>query len=148
LGLLRVKGETIALHAMRWDDEIRNADEAAPGPVEIADHEVDAAIELIESLLIDDLEGPEFVDHYREVLEEVIEAKREGKAPPEPVEQAPVGQVVDLMAALQESVQKAQASRTQPATITEMPTPKKKAPAKKTAVKKTTKKATTRKRGA
>ncbi|GHB78853.1 hypothetical protein GCM10010377_81120 [Streptomyces viridiviolaceus] len=65
---------------------------------------------------------------------------------PEPAEQP--GQLVDLMAALQESVSKAKAARGEDteADIHEMPAPKKtakKTPAKKTAAKKTTTKKTT-----
>jgi DNA end-binding protein Ku len=156
LGLLRVKGDTIVLHAMRWDDEIRDADEAAPKQaVDVGDAEIDAAVQLIEGMTIDDLEGEEFTDRYRTALEEVIRAKSEGKAPPEmPEEEEPAGQVVDLMAALEQSVQKAQASRGrgEPATVHEMPketakkAPAKKAAGKKTAVKKTAKKTTSRKR--
>ncbi|WP_405476377.1 hypothetical protein [Streptomyces sp. NBC_00009] len=79
-----------------------------------------------------------------------------GKEPPHAEEkEAPTGAVVDLMAALQESVQKAKASRGESgdhATVHELP--KKEAaakkPAKKTAAKKTTaKKASARRaRGA
>ncbi|MFF1746192.1 hypothetical protein [Streptomyces mirabilis] len=43
----------------------------------------------------------------------MIEGKAEGRQPPEPIAEAeePGGKVVDLMAALQESVRKAQAVR-------------------------------------
>ncbi|MGW7544459.1 hypothetical protein ACWGKQ_25655 [Streptomyces sp. NPDC054770] len=98
----------------------------------------------------DRLEGPDFVDHYTEALEKVIDAKREDRQlpdVPEP-EKAP-GKVLDLMAALQESVDKAKASRGEDtdAQVHELPEKKAaKAPAKKAAVKKTTaKKAATRK---
>ncbi|MHB9849003.1 hypothetical protein ACSYGO_07110 [Streptomyces krungchingensis] len=47
---------------------------------------------------------------------------REGKAPPEvPAEEVPTGQVVDLMAALQESVAKAREARGKDVTVNEMP---------------------------
>ncbi|MFF8029453.1 hypothetical protein ACFZDJ_52285 [Streptomyces sp. NPDC007896] len=82
----------------------------------------------------------------------MLEAKAEGRQPPKPSTEAeePGGQVVDLMAALQESVRKAQAARGEDAgdaEVHEMPTAKKKTvgktakktPAKKTALKKTAK---------
>ncbi|MFJ9683778.1 hypothetical protein ACIRP2_38055 [Streptomyces sp. NPDC101194] len=82
-------------------------------------------------------------DHYREALEELIAAKAEGKAPPEPAEEgegAPGG-VIDLMAALNASVKKARESRGEGEHIHEMKPRKKaaakKAPDKKTAAKKT-----------
>jgi DNA end-binding protein Ku len=100
----------------------------------------------------EDLEGDEFTDRYTEAMEQLIEAKREHVEPPKaPEEQAAPGEVVDLMAALKESVAKAQASRGEDATVHEMPkktTAKKttkKAPTKKTAAKKTTKKTAAKK---
>ncbi|MFF8024818.1 hypothetical protein ACFZDJ_27695 [Streptomyces sp. NPDC007896] len=104
----------------------------------------------------DDISG--YRDEYRQALEAVIEAKAEGRQPPKPSTEAeePGGKVVDLMAALQESVRKAQAARGEDAgeaEVREMPTAKKKAagktvgkaPAKKTA---TAKKPARRQRGA
>ena len=70
----------------------------------------------------------------------IIEAKREHREPPAlPEPERQPGQVVDLMAALQESVQKARTSRGEDAEVHEMPKKKtaKKQPAKKTAAKKT-----------
>ncbi|MFF3139236.1 hypothetical protein [Streptomyces mirabilis] len=77
-------------------------------------------------------------DEYRKVLEKVIEAKAEGRQPSKPSTEDKElgGQVVDLMAALQESVRKAQAARGEDAgdaEVHEMPTAKKTAPAKKPA---------------
>jgi DNA end-binding protein Ku len=145
LGLLRIRDDVIVLHAMKWDDEIRDPAAVAPEAVEVSDEEIEGAKLLIEHMTRDDLEGPEFVDHYTDALAEVIKAKREGhplSEAPEPA--APAGQVVDLMDALQESVAKARASRGEDATVHEMPKKKtaskktaKKAPAKKTAAKKT-----------
>lgn len=143
LGLLRVRDEAIVLHAMHWDDEIRDPSELAPDAVELSDEEIKEAELLIDRLTRDDLEGEEFTDRYTEAVEQLIEAKREHKEPPKAAEEpeAP-GQVVDLMAALQESVAKARESRGEDATVHEMPkkTAKKtakKAPAKKAAAKKT-----------
>jgi DNA end-binding protein Ku len=92
----------------------------------------------------EDLEGEEFQDIYTEALEQIIEAKREHREPPKLLEPEPEpepepGQVVDLMAALNESVQKARASRGEDTDVHELPKKKtaKKQPAKKTAAKKT-----------
>ncbi|WP_329538326.1 hypothetical protein OG568_49395 (plasmid) [Streptomyces sp. NBC_01450] len=112
---------------------------------------------LIDRLTRDDIEGEEFTDQYTEAVEQLIEAKREGHEPPEtPEREAPTGEVVDLMAALQESVTKARTARGEDATVHDMPKKPaakkpaakktaKKQPAKKTAAKKTPKKATARK---
>jgi DNA end-binding protein Ku len=91
----------------------------------------------------------EFQDTYTEALEQIIEAKREDREPPK--RESEPGQIVDLMAALNESVQKARASRGEDADVHELPKktakkqPTKKTAAKKTAAKKTTKKATAKK---
>jgi DNA end-binding protein Ku len=138
LGLLRVRDDVIVLHAMRWPDEIRDPAELLPEPVELSDDEIDGALALMDSMTREDLEGEEFQDAYTEAIEQIIEAKREHREPPaapEP-EQQP-GQIVDLMAALQESVQKARVSRGEDADVHEMPKKTaKKQPAKKTAAKK------------
>ncbi|MFF4902891.1 Ku protein [Streptomyces sp. NPDC001068] len=147
LGLLRVRDDVIVLHAMRWPDEVRDPSELHPPAADVSDAEVDEAVELIERMTTDRLEGPDFVDHYTEALEKVIEAKREDHALPEvPEPENPAGKVLDLMAALRESVDKAKASRGEEtgadAEVHEMPakktTAKAKAPAKQAAAKKAT----------
>jgi DNA end-binding protein Ku len=144
LGLLRVKGDALVLHSMHWPDEIRSPAELAPPTVEIDESEIDGAIALMEAMGQDDLAA--YHDEYREALERVIAAKAEGRRPPS-AEAAPepAGQVVDLMAALNESVQKAREARGEGehATVHDMPKPKKK-PAK-TAKKATAKKTTSKK---
>jgi DNA end-binding protein Ku len=85
------------------------------------------------SSLIDSMAGSfkadEFTDNYRAALQEVIDAKVEGRevVQPEEAEEAPAA-AIDLMAALKASVERAKKARG------EEPAPKKKAtPAKKTA---------------
>jgi DNA end-binding protein Ku len=157
LGLLRVKDDVIVLHAMRWPDEIRDPAELLPEPVELSDGEIDGALALMDSMTREDLDDPEFRDTYTEAIEQIIDAKREHREPPampEP-EQKP-GQIVDLMAALQESVQKARVSRGEDADVHEMPkekaaakqTPAKKQPARAAAKKPTKTKATRKSRSA
>ncbi|MFE2699702.1 Ku protein, partial [Streptomyces mirabilis] len=112
----------------------------------VTDSEIDEALQLVDSMTTDDISG--YQDEYRQALEAVIEAKAEGRQPPKPrtEDKEPGGQVVDLMAALQEGVRKAQAARGEDAgdaEVHEMPTARKKtagktvgmAPAKKTAKK-------------
>lgn len=144
LGMLRVRDDAIVLHALRWDDEIRDPSELAPEQVELTDEEIAEAELLIDRLTRDDLEGEEFTDRYTDAVAELIKAKREGREPPAAAEEeAPAGQVVDLMAALQESVAKARTARGEDATVHDMP--KKKTVAKKTAKKQPAKQATAKK---
>lgn len=148
LGLLRVRDDVIVLHAMRWPDEIRSPEELLPPPVELTDEEIEGALALMESMTRDDLEGDEFREAYTEAVEQIIEAKRGHREPPKPAEpEEPTGQLVDLMAALNESVQKARANRGEDADVHELPKKKtaKKQPATKAAAKKTTEKAAAKK---
>lgn len=143
LGLVRVRGDALVLHAMRWPDEIRDPAELLPEPVGLTDEEIDGALALMESMSRDDLTGPDFQDTYTDALAEIIKAKREDQPLPEAPEAERPGQLVDLMAALNESVAKAKATRAGDADVHTMPKKKtakkaaKKQPAKKTAAKKT-----------
>lgn len=139
LGLLRVRDDVIVLHAMHWPDEIRDPDELLPPPVEVSEEEIEGALSLMDTMTRDhlDVDDPEFRDTYTEAIAQIIEAKRENQELPEtPEPEAKPGQMVDLMAALNESVAKARASRGEgqsPAKKTA-----KKQPAKKTGAKKKT----------
>ncbi|MCX4411506.1 Ku protein [Streptomyces sp. NBC_01764] len=160
LVLLRVRDGALVAHVLKWDDEVRDPSELAPKDITVTDSEIDEAVLLVDSMTTDDISG--YRDEYRQALEAVIEAKAEGRQPPKPSTEAeePGGKVVDLMAALQESVRKAQAARGEgagEAEVHEMATAKKKtagkaagkAPAKKTAKKTAAaKKSARRQRGA
>ncbi|MER5950284.1 Ku protein [Streptomyces sp. NPDC001904] len=150
LGLLRALEGVIALHALRWPDEIRSPDELAPKTVEITDKEIDEAVLLIDSMTRDDaIEDAEWAtDRYTKALEDVIAAKAHGEQPPQAQEPAePSGQVVDLMAALEQSVAQAKKSRTdgKPAEVHDLASAKKKttAASKTGSAKKTTSKKST-----
>ncbi|MGY3056108.1 DNA end-binding protein Ku [Streptomyces sp. TE3672] len=147
LGLLRVREDTIVLHAMRWPDEIRSPDSLKPKDIALDDEEIERAVQLTDTMAIDDISG--FRDEYRDALEELIEAKAEGTELPEPAEgeERESGKVVDLMAALNASVKAARENRgehgqDQDATVHTMQprkktTAKKAAPARKSTEKKT-----------
>ena len=92
------------------------------------------------TMLIDSLSGDydpdEFQDDYSEAVHEMVEAKLSGgevKHAPEPED---TGEVVDLLEALQRSVDRAKASRGEP--VEKKAAPAKKAAAKTTPAKKTT----------
>ena len=162
LALVRPVGDALVLHTMRWDDELRDPAELAPDAVDLTDEEIDRALALMDSMTVDRLDELDLVDQYREALVEVIEAKAEHREPKTigDEETAPAGQVVDLMAALEQSVQDAREARGEtggkPGTVHAMPKAKKaaakkttkKAPAKKQAAKKTSAKKTTRRKSA
>ncbi|WP_406384958.1 Ku protein [Streptomyces sp. NBC_01618] len=157
LGLLRVREGAIVLHSLRWPDEIRSPQSLAPRTIDLDDDEIERAVQLTDTMAMDDASG--FRDQYRDALEELIEAKSEGKELREPAqgEERESGKVMDLMAALNASVKAAKEARGEhgeDATVHEMRPSKKTSakektvPAKKTTAKKTTaaaKKSTARK---
>ncbi|MEV6053450.1 Ku protein [Streptomyces sp. NPDC052107] len=129
LGMLRVVGEAIAMHGLLWPDEVRAPEGVAPDAhVTIRDKELDLADALMDTLGEVDLE--DLHDEYREALEEVIAAKASGEAPPEAPAPAAAGKVLDLMAALENSVRAARESRGEaPAAEAEVrPLPRRAAP--------------------
>ncbi|MEU1705033.1 Ku protein [Streptomyces sp. NPDC005706] len=110
LGMLRVVGDAIAMHGLLWPDEVRAPEGVAPDDdVTVRDKELDLADALMDTLGEVDLE--DLHDEYREALEEVIAAKAAGETPPEAPEPAEGGKVLDLMAALENSVRAARESR-------------------------------------
>ncbi|MFJ7148443.1 Ku protein [Streptomyces sp. NPDC100445] len=113
LGMLRVVGEAIAMHGLLWPDEVRAPEGIAPDTdVTIRDKELDLADALMDTLGEVDLE--DLHDEYREALEEVIAAKAAGESPPETPTPDTGGKVLDLMAALENSVRAARESRGTP----------------------------------
>ncbi|MFI1532581.1 non-homologous end joining protein Ku [Streptomyces griseus] len=132
LGLLRVREGAIVLHSMRWPDEVRSPESLAPRQVELDDEEIERAVQLTDTMALDSIAG--FRDTYRDALEELLTAKSEGREIPQPAEGAEheEGKVVDLMAALNASVEAARESRGEDgggeATVHEMRPRKKTAP--------------------
>ncbi|MGA5900458.1 Ku protein [Streptomyces venetus] len=110
LGMLRVVGDAIAMHGLLWPDEVRAPEGLAPDTdVTVRDKELDLADALMDTLGEVDLE--DLHDEYREAVEEVIAAKAAGEAPPQAPAPATGGKVLDLMAALENSVRAARESR-------------------------------------
>ncbi|GGS75033.1 non-homologous end joining protein Ku [Streptomyces violaceus] len=110
LGMLRVVGEAIAMHGLLWPDEVRAPEGVAPDTnVTVRDQELDLADALMDTLGEVDLE--DLHDEYREAVEEVIAAKAAGETPRQAPEPAQGGKVLDLMAALENSVRAARESR-------------------------------------
>ncbi|MFI2214924.1 Ku protein [Streptomyces sp. NPDC020141] len=148
LGLLRVKDNVIVLHALKWPDEVRSPATLAPPETGLDEDEIERALALMDTMTADDASG--YSDHYREALEDLIAAKAEGRTAPaaESGEAEPAGQVVDLMAALNASVEQARQQRGgehdgTTATVHDLPKQQaKKTPARKKATKKTTAKKT------
>ncbi|MBT2230991.1 Ku protein [Nonomuraea sp. NEAU-A123] len=112
LATLRVRDGVFVLETMYWPDEIRVPDFGfLEEDIEVRAQELKMAESLITTMEAD-FDATEYHDAYREALQQVIEAKVEGKevvAPPVGEEEA--GPAVDLMAALRASVDAAKRER-------------------------------------
>jgi DNA end-binding protein Ku len=113
LAVLRVRDKVIVLQTLLWPDEVRTADfDILDSDVEVRPQELAMAQSLVESLAAD-FEPDQFEDTYTRVLTDLVEAKLEG-AEPAPVaaeDDADTGEVVDLLTALQRSVERARLAR-------------------------------------
>lgn len=111
LATLRVRNGVFVLETMVWPDEIRSPDfDFLHEEVEVRSQELQMATSLIDTMS-GDFEPDQYRDEYREALQAVIDAKVEGREvvqPEQPREEEPA---VDLMSALQESVQVARERR-------------------------------------
>lgn len=155
LAFVRPRDGALVLQTMLWPDEIRQPEAVVPTEeVELRPQEVDMAGSYIEALS-GDFQPSDYTDDYRAALEEVIAAKTAGReiraAEEEP---GPGGEVVDLMSALQASVEEAQrrrgesgpttrrggrGGRGKPAAEEAAPTTRRRTPAKQAASRKDTK---------
>lgn len=135
--MLRVVDDAIAMHALLWPDEVRAPEGVAPDvDVTIRDKELDLADALMDTL--GEVEMADLHDEYREALEEVIAAKAAGEAPPQAPEPAKGGKVLDLMAALENSVRAARESREPTGEAEVRPLPDRRSTPKETGTKKST----------
>jgi DNA end-binding protein Ku len=141
LATLRVRNGVFVLETMLWPDEVRTPDFGfLDDDVEVRPQELAMAGSLIETLA-GDFDPSQYKDEYREALQQVIEAKVEGREVVQPAPEQPTsGTVVDLMAALRASVAAAKKERgggsADGADEDAESAPAKKAPAKKAAGKK------------
>ena len=106
LACLRPYGGALVLETMYYADEVREAPQT--GDVELRKAEVDMARSLVENLSAE-FDPAKYDDTYRRELLDLIRAKAEGLPLPEPAEEE--GEVVDLMQALRESVERTKRRR-------------------------------------
>lgn len=118
MAVLRVRDKVIVLQTLLWPDEVREADfPVLDDDVSVRPQELTMASSLVESLAAD-FDPSQYEDAYVTALEELIAAKvssGDTRAPASPPEEEGASEggaeVVDLLAALQRSVDKARAAR-------------------------------------
>src|ERR687885_567948 len=111
LACLRTYDDYLLLETMYYPDEIRNPAQLDGdiGAAKLQKAEVDMAKALVENLS-EPFKPEKYDDTYRKELLELIRAKAKGQKLPEPAEEEE-GEVVDLMTALRESVERTKKQR-------------------------------------
>src|SRR5690348_9375745 len=117
---LRPQKGGLMLHTMYYSDEVRKVEGFGAPDVELKEAEVKVAHQLIEALA-DEWDPEKYKDTFQENLKKLIETKLEGgevAAVEKPKKLAPV---VDLMAALKQSLAQMEGKKKPAATIKEEP---------------------------
>jgi DNA end-binding protein Ku len=107
LAAVRPANGVLVLETMYYADEVREP-EKVDGRVQVRKPEVEMAKSLVENLS-GKFDPKKYDDTYRKELLDLLRAKAKGKPLPEP-EEEPEGEVVDLMTALRESVDRTKKS--------------------------------------
>ena len=108
---IRTLDGLLCVETMRYSDEVVSRDGLAPEEIEVGEREVAMARQLIESLAVDKFEPEKFRDEYREQVLDLVERKAAGEEiVAQPEAQAPA-KVLDLVAALEASLEKAAGAR-------------------------------------
>ncbi|UYM04714.1 non-homologous end joining protein Ku [Solicola gregarius] len=142
LAALRVREDVLVLSTMLWPDELRAADfDFLDQDVSIRAQEQAMANSLVTSMS-GDFDPSEYTDDFADALKSMIDAKLEGGevTPAASTGDEPGDNVVDLMSALQASVDRASSGAE-----SDDEKPETKAASTKKATKKTTKKSSTKK---
>jgi DNA end-binding protein Ku len=107
LVLIRPSGDGLMLHTMYYSDEVRDFGEIGKGEdASIKSGELDLASRLIDELSSETFKPDQYRDDYREKVVKVIESKIEGKEITAVGPQVQRTQVIDLMDALKQSLEK------------------------------------------
>lgn len=123
LGALRVRGDVLVLQSLLWDDEVREADfPSLAEKVRISEKELQMSEALVKSFEAD-FEPEKFTDEYQVQLQQLIDAKlakgddvsTEETFGEVDSDEEKGGEVLDLMAALQRSIEKNRAAANAPA---------------------------------
>ena len=107
LVLIRAAQGGLMLHTMYFADEVRNFDEVDKGTsAQVRDNELALAIKLVEGLSTDEFRVDQYEDEYRRRVLDLIAKKVEGEEITLAATPAPRPQVIDLMDALKQSLEK------------------------------------------
>ncbi len=115
MAVLRVHEGVIVLQTLLWPDEVRAADQVNLGDTGHASERELAMANMLVDSLSGDYDPGEFEDDYAAAVQALVKAKVEGGSVAEaPAAAEDTGEVVDLLEALQRSVDRAKAARGEP----------------------------------
>jgi DNA end-binding protein Ku len=116
LVLLRAAQNGLMLHAMYFADEVRDFGEIDKGEsAKISGAETNLAVRLIDELSTEQFKPEQYEDEYRQRVLDLVQQKAEGKEITVAEPAQPRAQVIDLMAALKESLGRVEPKEKKPA---------------------------------
>jgi len=133
LVLLRPVKLGLVLQQLHYPAEVRAMEDVGIETAEVRDGELDLAIKLIEQGAVKTFEPGGYTDEVRTRIEELIQKKVEGQDITQVPAQSPKAQVIDLMAALKQSLGLAEGEAAPAEAVPDAepaPTPKKKSAAR------------------
>ena len=104
LVLIRPMGEGLVMEQLKHEDELRTLDEVPLDVCDVADGELDLAIQIIEQRTNEEFEPDKYEDEVKAKVLELIQQKIDGQDIAVPPEEEPEAKIVDLMEALKASV--------------------------------------------
>jgi DNA end-binding protein Ku len=126
LVIIRPMRNGLILHTMYFANEVRNFDEISKAEgAKISGVEINLAVRLIDELSNDEFEPDKYQDEYSQRVLDLVNEKAKGKEVTVAQPQVRRGQVIDIMAALKESLGKTAARQRKPAVRAKEPEPEK-----------------------
>ena len=123
LVLLRPMDKALVMQQLHYPAEVREMDDVAFEDVEVAEGELDLAIKLIEQGASKTFAPDRYEDEVRARVEALIAKKVEGEDITQAPAQSPKTQVIDLMAALKQSLLTDDTKAAEPDTASEAEAP-------------------------
>ncbi len=102
---VRPRNDTLALHTLYYQSEIRPSAEAAPPEAKLTAAELDTAVSLVK-VMKTTFKPEDYRDEYSVALDKLVEAKLQGREIQAP--KLPKAKAVDLMTALRQSIEEAE----------------------------------------
>ncbi|MGQ0815267.1 MAG: non-homologous end joining protein Ku [Gemmatimonadota bacterium] len=109
--MLSPMDEAIMMEQLHYADEVRPVSEVPIPSGDVKDTELKLAVNLVQQLASDEFRPEQYRDEVRDRVLELINKKIEGEDITTAPEEAPATQIIDLMAALKASLEKAEPAK-------------------------------------